>query len=267
MRPAFVYTLTLVSTGLIYIGSTYNVEKRIKRHMDALARGAHHNRILQQAWIGNGDILVCSFECANREDAYALEEKLIHKTLTGPFKNRLANIGENARAGNNLTRHPDKEEIIKRRTATQNAVLAKLSFKERREKYGRPGEMNGMFGRTHTEESRRLISEKHTGRHYGVGRKLSPEHVKKIRARAKLAIGEKNPFFGKKHSEETKRLLRIKQLGKKPTNSLTVSAEGLIFQSAADAGRHFKLSNSLASYRVRSKHFPNWFVINKTGNE
>ena len=38
-----------------------------------------------------------------------------------------------------------------------------MSDEEKKEKHGQPGELNGMFGKTHTEEARKNISEKNKG--------------------------------------------------------------------------------------------------------
>lgn len=57
------------------------------------------------------------------------------------------------------------------------------------------GEHNPFFGHQHTDETKRIISQKKTGRKY------SEEELKQCRIRNK---GAHNPFFGKHHSEQTK---------------------------------------------------------------
>ena len=72
------------------------------------------------------------------------------------------------------------------------------------------GDKNPMYGKKHTEETRKKMSEKQL--EIGVGRgKPMPEHIKKkfLEAR-KQAVGEKHHFYGKHHTEETKRLLSAK---------------------------------------------------------
>ena len=56
------------------------------------------------------------------------------------------------------------------------------------------GENNGMYGKTHSEESKKKMSEKHKGK------KLSEEHKQKI---SKSTKGEKNPMYGKKWETKT----------------------------------------------------------------
>ena len=70
------------------------------------------------------------------------------------------------------------------------------------------GEKNPMFGRTHREESKKIMSERH------LGKKLTEEHKEKIgdyfRGRF---VGEKNGFFGKTHPEESKKRMSEKRRG------------------------------------------------------
>lgn len=55
------------------------------------------------------------------------------------------------------------------------------------------GKKNGMYGKKHSEESKRKISEAKIGKQ----------------------SGKNNPMYGKKHTDETKRKMRIVRLGKK----------------------------------------------------
>lgn len=64
------------------------------------------------------------------------------------------------------------------------------------EGHGLKGELNGMYGRTHTEDVKKKISK------INKGRKLSEETKSKISESIK---GENHPWWGKSHSEETKR--------------------------------------------------------------
>jgi hypothetical protein len=90
------------------------------------------------------------------------------------------------------------------------------------------GEKNPMWGRTHTEEARKTISEKNTGK------KLTKEQIARQVAaqtgrkrvpfteewRAKMAAkkkGENNPRFGIELSEETRRKIGDKIRGRKQT--------------------------------------------------
>ena len=173
--------------------------------------------------------MVNSIEFPDRQTAYQFEESVIQRTAKSPFASRLANISLNARAGDNLTRHPDKDGIVERRTETQKTVLRNRTPEERKELFGRPGALNGMYGRTHTDETRKRISENNMGHSYNKGCKLSAAHIEKIRERAKKYIGNKNPFFGRHHTQETLDKIREALIGLKPPSQVHFSAEGKEF--------------------------------------
>jgi hypothetical protein len=67
------------------------------------------------------------------------------------------------------------------------------------------GNRNGMFGKTHTEETKNKIREK------SIGRKLNDFHRNKM---SENRLGEKNGFYGKKHTKESIELIREKKIGK-----------------------------------------------------
>jgi hypothetical protein len=71
--------------------------------------------------------------------------------------------------------------------------------------YGRKGEENGMFGKSHSEHTKKLISEK------AKGRKVSDETRVKMRPRQ---TGKNNHFFGKSHNQETRKTISEKLNGK-----------------------------------------------------
>jgi hypothetical protein len=97
-----------------------------------------------------------------------------------------------------------------------------------------------MWGKTHTEEARRAISEKNTGKKLTeeqvarqvaaqTGRKRKPFSEEWRKKMSEAHRGEKNHRFGVKVSEETKQKQREKALGRKQ------SAETI--QKKADAIR------------------------------
>jgi group I intron endonuclease len=114
------------------------------------------------------------------------------------------------------------------------------------------GDKNGMYGKTHSSESKKKMSRPKSGKDNGMyGKKHSDETKKKISENLK---GEKNPFYGKKHSDETKK--KMSEIAKKRNGSPTskkVLVGDQIFNSASDAAKFFKISVGTASYRCRNK--------------
>ncbi len=266
MSTCAVYTLTLVETGVFYIGSTKNVDKRIRIHLRRLSNNSHGNKNLQEAWNSSvsKEFFANAFPVAGREEAFALEEKFIRRAYESPLRPLLANMSLTAKGSDSIARHPDKDFIIRKREESRKITYAKLSDDERAKRFSLPrlGSRNGMYGKTHTPEVRKKLSEFHKGHKRNVGLKLSPEHVEKIRQRQKLRIGPLNSFYGKTHSPENIEKARKRMLGVKSKNNKRINAEGVVFETCADAAKHFNISPGLVTYRLK-KGYKDWKVVNQ----
>lgn len=260
MKPV-VYILSLTRTNVFYIGSTSNIDRRMSQHLELLIKNNHKNKKLQEAWNVDNDFLINTFEFEDRESAYKFEEQMIKNVDKTPRRDLMCNISLSYKFGDVLTRHPDRLNIINQRINSQKEYNSKLSPEQKAVRFSKPGVLNGMYGRTHTLEVKKKLSEMMKGHSFNKGIKLKPEHVAKISARQKLRTGEKNSFFGKHHSDETKQILRNRFLGVKPTNCRKISADGLEFQSCADASRYFKISQGLVTHRIKSNKYHNWFYL------
>ena len=97
--------------------------------------------------------------------------------------------------GNNQQRYKVTAEEYEEAKISYSQMLSEKMSGENNMWYGvhMYGKDNPFYGKTHSEESRKIISDK-----------------KKIQY-----TGEGNPFYGKHHSEETKAILRDKNIGKK----------------------------------------------------
>lgn len=134
------------------------------------------------------------------------------------------------------------------------------------------GKDNPMFGRRHTNKSKRLMSEhqKENGERYSKERKgiskkdfLGEEKyeifIKKISDHAKTRIGEKNSFYGKHHSEASKKKMGESLKGRKPTNTKQVFIEGEIYDGLNDAFIATGIKPTTIWHRI---HSPNKKYIN-----
>ena len=96
------------------------------------------------------------------------------------------------------------------------------------------GEKHPMYGKHHTEESKKKNREAHTGKH------TSEETRRKMReARKRKYVGENSPFYGKKHSEETKKKMSEASKGNKYRLGKKLSEETRNKLSLQRTGRHW----------------------------
>ena len=96
----------------------------------------------------------------------------------------------------------------------------------------------------HTEETKKILSEKALGRKSPFkNRKHSKETIEKMKMKHNNQFGVNNPFYGKKHTDETKKIISEKnsksvvQIDKNTNEIINV------FKSGKDAGEYFGRPN------------------------
>lgn len=144
------YALISIESGMVYIGSSKNVESRISQHKCALIDNSHSNKPLQEVYNQGEAFVLLKFPTETREDAYQLEQALIDSEKSG---GRLLNLSHDVKApwkGKKL--HPEVIEKL-REAAFQRPVnhqhLNKLH--------------ESMRGRLVSSETRNKISQSHKG--------------------------------------------------------------------------------------------------------
>jgi group I intron endonuclease len=254
MSNMIVYFLRNEQTGKSYIGSTSNFRDRSIRHLRELKDGNHHCITLQQDHTDLTEYTFTTIEgFETREKAYEFEGSLIKKLYNNPL---LYNIGKDAIGGDNLTGHPNKVEIIKRRTETAQKNLDSLSKEEKCIKYGMSGSKNGMYGKTHTDEVKAMQAKRMTGTEPGnKGKSMSPDGYQKLLKHIETRDydGERNPFYGRKHSTETVEKIRLMNMGRPSPNRKRAEIDGVIYESATAAGTELGIERSTLTHRIRSK--------------
>jgi group I intron endonuclease len=227
-----IYIIENTINNKIYIGSTKNFNKRKVRHFSTLKTEKHHNLYLQRAYnkYGKENFRMYTLE-EGVADLFTAEQFWIGE-LTPEY-----NIGS-VGGGDNLTNHPNRDDIIAARTATVLSNNAKLNTEERSIRWGKFGPDNPNW--------KGGISKSYCS--CGSEKALTATTCAKCRDRA----GVNNPFYGKKHSEETKRKISESAKGRIPSNAKQVFAEGTIYPSATEAGRRYGITVSAMAYRVKA---------------
>lgn len=249
---AVTYMIKHVNSGKFYVGSTGKPHRRFDRHWRELKSGKHHCIRLQRLWnrcSGEGlkikILLRGSLEsCRTLEGRYLSSSKM---------RCRLLNSSLSVSYGDTTGNHPEKQAIIAKRSATARTVNALLSPEERASLHGRPGEQNGMYGKSHSRKSRAAISRANKGNSYAAGSVRSAEARARLSEAASARVGKLNPFFGKHHSSDTKERIRRKKLGQLPVNLRPVRVGKKRFDSVSEAARYLDVVPATILYRVKAR--------------
>ena len=249
-----VYKISNILSGRYYIGYSTNINRRFTVHRSKLKQNCHDNIFLQRAYNLDGEdkfkydiIHICDTE----EKAKEIELQYLTDLS---IRNIVYNLNFNNSGGDLLKNHPDKEKIRQKILNSCKETLNKMTPEERSQKYGKFGDKNGMYGKTHTEEVRKMNSELKKGNTYCKGKKASEETRQKMSENAKLKIGDKNPFYGKHHSEETKQKIKEKGKGRLPPNIIKILIDGNIYISITEAGRQLNIPVPTILWRLKSKN-------------
>ena len=253
----------LCPEGKYYIGYSCDINHRWCIHRSTLKTNRHCNILMQRAYNKYGSecfTYKILQECETEEEAKNVELSYL-EDLT--IRDKLYNLHYNSSGGDMLTFHPDRKQIIEKRVKEQKEQISKMTKEERQERWGQSGEKNGMYGRTHTDEVKKLFSEMHTGNTYCLGKKASQETKEKLSIIASERLGEKNSFFGKHHNEETKQKIREKSKGRLPPNIREVIINGETYISATEAGRQLEICTGTILHRIKSPNpiYANYFYV------
>lgn len=249
-----VYKISNTLSGRYYIGYSTNINRRFSVHRSKLKQNCHDNIFLQRAYNLDGEdkfIYEIIHICDTEEESKKIELQYL-TDLT--IRNIIYNLNFNNSGGDLLTHHPDKEKIRKKILKSYTETLNKMTPEERSQKYGKFGDKNGMYGKTHTEEVRKMNSELKKGNTYCKGKKVSEETRQKMSENAKLKIGDKNPFYGKHHSEETIKKIKEKSKGRLPPNIIRVLIDGNVYISMTEASRQLNIPTPTILWRLNSNN-------------
>ena len=257
-----IYKITCKENNKFYIGSSKNLEKRCQKHLNDLRKNKHINIHLQRAYnkYGENAFIFNVIEKCSYEDLL-IREQFYLDTLNPEF-----NIGKQSSGGDNLTKNPNKEEIINKIKNTINQNISLVTEEERKEKWGKIGILNPNYGNNWSDEMKQKASEINKGKipiNKGktneeiLGKEKAEEISKKLSKIASKRVGEKNGFFNRQHTDESKSKISQKRMGIKPINRIRLSINDVIYDSYHDASKELNIPIVTIRWRCLSKN-PNF---------
>jgi group I intron endonuclease len=180
-----IYRLVNISSGNCYVGQSINLTERFRRHLNISYISKRKELSINRALLkyGYSDFSLEILEYCDKSVLQEREQYYIDKL--NPSYNILKI------AGSSLGFKHSESTKLKKSMALKGVYV---------------GEKSSLFGRVHTEETKKLMSSK--------------------------KAGDNNPLFGKTHSDETKQLMRLcfaRKLGRvhsEVTKELMSKAQG-----------------------------------------
>lgn len=258
----------------VYIGITSQKPEKRWKNGYGYSRNTYFSRAIQKYGWDNftHEIL---FTGLTKEEAEKKEIELIafYKSTNKDFGYNIDNggntIGKHSdetknKISNALRGHHHSDESkrkmsssLKGRTVWNKGKKCEPLSDETRQKLSNAlsGEKNPFYGKHHTEESRRKMSEAAKNMSDETKRKMSEarkgkHHTEESRKKmCKAQKGENNGFYGKHHSENSKEKNRQAHLGQKHT------------AKRADAYKEYKANGGLLKWNEFQKEYNNLIAI------
>lgn len=171
-RKSGIYCIENLKTNKKYIGQSVDVNDRWRRHKYDLNKNSHDNSYLQNAWNKYGEeyfsfyvLEYCSSDLLDEKERYYID---YYNTLD-------RDLGYNLKSGGQD--HNFQCEEVRKKISTsnkkvyQNSNLREIRSNDALKQWANPeikekimGKNNGMYGKHHTEEARKKMSEKKKGK-------------------------------------------------------------------------------------------------------
>jgi len=272
-----IYKIENIKNGKIYIGSSIDIEKRIKRHKNELIKNNHVNKHLQRDFNKHG-LESFMFECIEicNDNIKELEQKYLDEIFSNESDINYYNIGREASGGDNISNNPNRSNIIDN---IKNGLLKKYENEtdiERNDRVKRvTGDLNPNFGKKWTIEKKERMSKQRKGLKSKIKGKTYEEihgeyKAKKLKDDSSKRMknnltGEKNGFFGKVHTEENLKLFSESQKNK-PSKGMSSRlkpfyVDNIIYLTLNEASKKLGINYLTIRNRLISKNFTNYYYI------
>ena len=231
-----IYRIKNLINGKCYYGSSKQIKKRWKTHLNQLRNQKHVNFILQSAWnkYGEDNFIFEIVEECKLEKLFETEQKYID--TCGDY-----NIGLKASGGDNISKNPNKYLIVEKIKEGSKLWRDSLSDDERKERFSKPLDKNPNW----KGGSSFIYCE--CGKRIGYGHK----HCQKCRPRN----DENNPFYGKKHTEEYKKKSSDRMIGVyNGEQNIPIIIDDVEYRSAGEASKILNIPMVTVRWRVISKN-------------
>jgi len=266
MKKFIVYEITNKINGKSYIGQYSG--KSFEKYFGS---GKLIKHAIKKYGINNFEKIILE-ECSNKEELNEKEIFWIGKKQT--IKNGY-NLTEGGTGGDLSNFIEYNEEWVDKQRKKAKHYWENIDEDERKRRSDAvSGEKNGMYGKIGFWKDKKLPNEMikkmlnnrksflgennpnwkggksivycECGKKIGYGH----THCNKCRPRTK----QDNPFYGKTHSDETKQKLSKLRKGIKPSNTLYVEINGVIYNGLNDASIATGIKPATIWYRIKSKN-------------